>query len=135
MSSKDCPPKADPERSSKPSLFSKIKALFTGKNERDRNDTQPPNDTIKQVDQGTPVAIINGKAFEPTVMHGKGCHGMRIPEGISIDDLFANGLHAKGDNIDLINYANGGDDSAFRGTSPFIKSPMAEHGGADRLGR
>ncbi|GAB2899069.1 RHS repeat domain-containing protein [Microbulbifer echini] len=129
LSSKDCPPKQAPERKNKPSLFGKIKSLFTGKSEKTNSAPPPPKDTVVQVDKGTPVAIINGKAFDPTVMHGKGFHGMRIPEGMSIDDLFANGLPAKSNNNDLISHANGGEDSAFRGTAPFIKSPMADYGG------
>lgn len=117
------------EQNKKRSLLSKIVSLFLGKHEKDTDTLTAPIESVAKVDKAVPIAMINGIPFEPTMMNGHGFHGMRVPEGSTVEDLFNAGLPLKGTNLDLINHVKGGEDTAFRGTAPFLVSPQKEFGG------
>ncbi|WP_279508562.1 RHS repeat-associated core domain-containing protein, partial [Hahella sp. CR1] len=118
----------------KTGFFASIRNFFSRNKRQDpalekELNVDPQEKVLGGGDKAVPLAIINGQSFEPTMMHGQGFHGMRIPNGMTIEDLFEKGLPRKGDNYDLVNHAKGGQDTAFRGTSPFIISPDKTYGG------
>lgn len=74
-----------------------------------------------------PSAMVNGKSVAPTAWGGKRYYGT---DALAPEQVFNEGLPARGPNLDLQMHAEGAADTAFRGTCTMPMTPDAETGAA-----
>lgn len=74
-----------------------------------------------------PAALVNGKSVAPTAWGGKRYYGT---DALTPEQVFNEGLPARGGNLDLQMHAEGAADTAFRGTCTMPITPGAETGPA-----
>jgi hypothetical protein len=69
---------------------------------------------------GKPVAFVNGKPVRPDV-YGTRYYGT---DQLTMEEILKNGLPEGGTNWDLVNHAEQGGNSAFRGTTLMLSAPV-----------
>ena len=75
--------------------------------------------------------MVNGKSVAPTAWGGKRYYGT---DALAPEQVFNEGLPARGPNLDLQMHAEGAADTAFRGTCTMPITPHAEAGAAKWAG-